>query len=109
MNNFCAKTTVYCTIINPAGFKATGHNLCENPQSVCPREDGEGYEKCKTICKQKGHAEEVAIDLAAGRFEIEGSTAYIEGHSYFCMDCQHKLFSAGVKFLCVGEPPNGRG
>jgi len=42
-----------------------GENLCDEPQPVCPREVGEGYAKCRDVCRQQaGHAEEVAIAAA---------------------------------------------
>ena len=38
-----------------------GTNACASPQAECPRTEGEGYEKCKTVCGQYGHAEETAV------------------------------------------------
>jgi hypothetical protein len=35
-----------------------------------------------------------------------GAKAYIEGHTYACMDCQHSLFGAGVIYLSIGKPPS---
>ena len=92
----CAKKEVKCFIIK--GKRVfTGTNECRNPQAFCPREPGEGYEKCKTICKQVGHAEEVALD-AAGK-HANGSRAFIQGIGHYCKSCQTKLFAAGVKTL----------
>jgi hypothetical protein len=34
-----------------------------------------------------------------------GSRAYLEGHTYACMECQHTLFGAGVISLSVGIAP----
>jgi len=98
----CAKTVIRCTIIATSGEVIVGENWCENPQEVCPRTFGEGYEKCKTICKQLGHAEEVAVKLAGAK--ALGAAAYLEGHTYACMDCQHSLFDAGIKTLSIGTP-----
>ena len=84
-----------------------GQNSCDNPQTVCPRTPGEGYEKCKTICQQQGHAETMALARAAeharGLDVVQGATAYCT-HSHFCKDCQIALFAAGVKYLTLGKP-----
>lgn len=93
----CAKTTTRCTIITVDGERITGENWCERPQKTCPRIMGEGYEKCKSICEQIGHAEEVAVMLAGS--DARGGTAVLSGHTYYCMSCQHALFAAGVVAL----------
>lgn len=99
----CAKTTVRCTLVTKGdGRLIVGENWCRNPQAVCPRAPDEGYEKCKSICDQVGHAEVVAL-LAAGADSF-GARAFIEGHTYACMDCQHALFGAGVESISIGRP-----
>lgn len=102
MSGPCAKTTVTCTLVTPGGECFVGTNECVNPQTVCPRATGEGYEKCKTICRQVGHAEVVALQRAGE--QARGARAYIEGHTYACMECQHALFGAGVRSISVGAP-----
>lgn len=99
----CAKQVVTCTLITKDGERFVGRNDCANPQPVCPRLPGEGYEKCASICDQRGHAEEQAL-RAAGE-KARGATAYIEGHTYCCQACQHALFDAGVRFIARGAPP----
>lgn len=100
----CAKATVTCTIIAANGKRYVGTNYCENAQETCPRLAGEGYEKCKTICGQVGHAEQVAVSLAGA--DAAGANAYLQGHTYACQACQEALFGAGVAALSVGvEPP----
>lgn len=99
----CAKTTVRCTLVTVKGEKVVGENWCRNPQAVCPRSPGEGYEKCKSICDQAGHAEVVALKVA-GASRALGARAFIEGHTYACMDCQHALFGAGVESISIGRP-----
>lgn len=103
MTGPCAKVTVRCTLVTAAGEHIVGTNHCENPQPVCPRAPGEGYEKCASICRQVGHAEVVAVNLAGAR--ARGARAYLEGHTYACMACQHALFDAGVISFSVGAPP----
>jgi deoxycytidylate deaminase len=95
----CAKKQVHCTIHTAMGA-VYGNNDCANPQPVCPREPGEGYEKCKSICQQAGHAEEMALLHAKQRdFDVKGATAVLYGHSHYCRKCQEALFDAGVVAL----------
>jgi deoxycytidylate deaminase len=93
----CAKTIVKCKIIATDGTVFTGENYCNNPQLICPRGVGEGYEKCSTICKQVGHAEVVALEKAGKK--ALGATAVLIGHDHFCRECQIALFDTGVKYL----------
>jgi deoxycytidylate deaminase len=97
----CAKATVTCEIVAVDGQRFLGTNYCNNAQSICPREEGEGYEKCKSICDQVGHAEVVAVGLAGDN--AKGATAYLSGHTYACQHCQESLFGAGVAFLSVAK------
>lgn len=100
MRGACAKKMVKCVIVPTRGGEAVvGENWCANPQTECPREEGEGYEKCKTICGQMYHAEEDAIRLAGAN--AVGARAYLYGHTYYCRNCQEALFAAGVESLHV--------
>lgn len=100
----CAKTTVRCTLVTASGEHIVGTNLCRNPQPTCPRLPGDDYVKCTTVCDQAGHAEIVAVRLAGSK--AAGARAYIEGHTYACMACQHALFGAGIISLSIGAPPD---
>ena len=96
----CVKRDVRCIIQTIDGDIYEGRNSCDNPQYECPREFGEDYTKCKTICKQEGHAEEIALKNAMKDHpDLTGATAYIEGIDHYCKNCQHKLFNAGVESL----------
>jgi len=95
----CAKRIVTCTIIGLDNRKYVGRNDCAKPQTVCPREKGEGYEKCKTICQQEAHAEIMALRVAGDN--AKGGVAYIRGITHTCRACQEALFGAGVKFLRI--------
>ena len=95
----CAKRLVACEITATDGRVYQGENWCANPQKVCPRELGEDYTKCKTICQQEGHAELVALRLTGDA--AKGATAHLIGHTYACQECQEALFGAGVKYLRV--------
>lgn len=99
----CAKTTVVCTLVLASGERVVGTNWCRNPQKYCPRKPGEGYEKCKSICDQAGHAEEVAAAVAGPR--ARGATAYIQGHTYACDNCRRVLSNHGVDAIIIGAPP----
>lgn len=101
----CAKVVVRCTLITLTGERIVGENWCRNPQLQCPRLPGEGYEKCKSICGQEGHAEQVAVRRAGP--EARGAVAYLEGHTYACEPCQAALAAAGVATLTIGPPPEG--
>jgi hypothetical protein len=102
MTGPCVKATVRCTLVTPTGERIVGENWCHNPQPTCPRLPGEDYAKCKSICQQEGHAEVVAVRRAGEK--AGGARAYLEGHTYACMDCQHALFGAGVISLSIGKP-----
>lgn len=99
----CAKRTVRCTIITPTGERIVGENWCSNPQEVCPRNKGEDYEKCISVCNQLGHAEAVAVMIAGDK--AKGAFAYVENHTYACRNCQETLFAAGIHALSIGAPP----
>lgn len=99
----CAKVVVTCTLITPAGERFVGRNDCANPQPACPRLPGEDYRKCIAICRQAGHAEEVAVKLAGDK--ARGAEAFIEGHHRICDNCQHVLADAGVAMATLGQPP----
>ena len=101
MRGPCAKTTVTCEIISPSGLTYVGTNACGNPQPVCPREPDEGYEKCKSICDQQGHAEVQALRLAGD--DAVGGMATLRGHTYACQECQEALFGAGIAWLAVSK------
>lgn len=107
MTGPCAKTTVRCTLVLKSGRCVAGENSCANPQAVCPRAPGEDYAKCKSICDQWGHPEIQALHRAVTLFGADsarGARAFIEGHTYACMDCQHALFGAGVESISLGAP-----
>jgi len=93
----CAKKRVQCVLIAKDGEVFIGENWCNNPQEVCPREPGEGYQKCKDICKQPAHAEVEAVQLAGSK--AKGATAYLVNHHHYCRECQVALFDAGVESL----------
>lgn len=106
MKGPCAKQQVFCTLVHPDGRRWVGTNHCRTPQHVCPRADmpsGQGYELCKSVCNQKGHAEIVALRMAGAN--ARGCIAYVEGHTYACESCRKALEDAGVLGVSIGSPP----
>jgi len=104
MIGHCAKKVVTCEVILTDGATYAGMNSCFTPQQVCPRIGNEGYEKCKTICHQPYHAEMSALCIALDSgANVKGATAVIRGIGYSCRNCQEALYSAGIKYITIGE------
>lgn len=104
MRGPCAKRQILCIITTQYGRRYGGENDCANPQTTCPRLPGEGYEKCKTICQQDGHAELQA--LAAAKEEnayLQGASAFIRGHYYICEPCGKALRDAGIGLVEIAN------
>lgn len=100
----CAKRTVVCIIVARDGRYATGSNICGNPQVSCPREAGEGYQKCKTVCRQGAHAEINALTEAKRiGLLLWGATAYIIGHNHACQDCLRALHDECITDIRLKE------
>jgi deoxycytidylate deaminase len=98
----CAKQKVMCVIRARDGTMVIGENSCANPQPVCPRRPGEGYEKCDTICRQAGHAEQQALRNAERlRVDVRGGHAYMLGHYYACAGCCALLRDAGIASITI--------
>lgn len=98
----CAKQVVTAYLVTKDGDTFVGTNFCHNAQKVCPRKDlptGHGYVLCHTICKQAGHAEDVAISIAGKK--AKGSVIYLEGHTYACDYCKMVAKEAGVKDIII--------
>lgn len=107
----CVRRVVTATIITPSGQRFVGRNDCNNAQKVCPRGDmptGMGYELCRDICQQPGHAEIQAL-AKAGTTDLTGSTVFIEGHTYVCESCMQALDDRKCVLLEFGPPPKHEG
>lgn len=106
MRGPCAKRQVECMIVAADYKRYVGRNDCANPQSVCPRLPGEGYEKCKSVCDQAGHAEvEVLKAMVAAGTHGRGGTAYLSGHYWMCEPCGRALREAGVRAVEIELAP----
>lgn len=102
----CAKKIVVCKIVLTNGTEFIGTNDCFNPQFQCPRFPGDNYSKCRSICNQLGHAEQVALYKAIGAFTyweevLKGAKAYIKGISWVCRQCQEVLYQHGIESISI--------
>ncbi len=106
----CAKREVLCSVNTPDGRWLRASNACDNAQAVCPREPGEDYTKCKTICEQAGHAEQQLVALAEQEgFDLTNGTAYVHGHYWACEPCARALKDAGVTAIVITGITQSRG
>lgn len=99
----CIKQTTIAIISNN-GKHYIGTNWCKNPQTECPRDtmgmkSGEGYELCKDICEQTGHAEVNAVKMAGD--DVKGATLLLVGHYYMCDDCKKICKEAGIENIII--------
>ena len=90
----CAKVKVHAILQGASGRYYMGSNRCENPQAKCPREPGDDYTKCKTICQQPAHAEIDALQKAGD--DAKGGTLWID-YYYICPDCKVAVEAADVQ------------
>lgn len=106
MRGPCAKQRVRCVIYTVDGEAIQGENDCANPQPVCPRGPGEGYEKCQSICQQARHAEvEAAKAVQASGANAKGARAILYGHYYACEPCAKALQTIGVEVIEIHVRP----
>lgn len=105
MTKKCFKREVCAVIVNNTGEIVVGENLVYNDLiESCPREKGEGYEKCKEVCNQKGHAEIEAIKKAKERgMEIKGAKLYLMGHYKVCPDCTEACKREELEVIIVDK------
>lgn len=96
----CAKKVVVCWLFTPTGEVYRGENWCQHPQRTCPRDPGEGYEKCWSVCGQVAHAEVDALMKAGDR--ARGATAIVQ-HKRVCDHCLAALAAAGVTTVIPTE------
>ena len=104
----CLKQLVRCRIVwyedgKPKHVEAT--NSCHvGGATVCPRvtagsPSGEEY----SLCGPPKHAEQEAAKLLPDHVPL--ATAYIFGHDWVCMDCQHALTAVGVRRFHLMDRP----
>jgi len=93
----CAKRNVVAMLETLDGDVYMSSNYCCKPQAKCPRTEEEGYEKCKSVCEQPGHAETNVLRLAGEK--AKGGTMYIFGHYRQCPDCAKACKRAKVRVV----------
>ncbi len=102
----CIKQTVVATIITKCGETISGFNGIKNLEiTECPRvvaniATGVGYELCKDVCNQVGHAEIEAIKNSKG-YDLTGATMYLTGHTYCCDNCLEAIKNSGISKVYV--------
>lgn len=99
----CPKRSVYALVVTADGQHYCGANWITNEcVTVCPRVEGDLYEKCKSVCLQPFHAETSAMDhcIDAGNTTI-GATVYVVGHDYCCDGCIAAMTANGVSKAVV--------
>lgn len=105
----CRKQTVRATLVTSSGKRYSATNYIRRDFGHCPREaagmaTGEGYELCREVCGQPGHAEaNLALMLSyAPGDKFQGGTVYLEGHTYACDDC---IAAVAPARIVIGAPP----
>ncbi|UOO89533.1 hypothetical protein LVJ82_00695 [Vitreoscilla massiliensis] len=93
---WCADKTVFAELTTPSGAKFYGFNGCANPQTKCPRSSGEGYTKCREICRQPAHAEVMAISQWDDAGAEMGATMRVWGANKICCNCKAVCAENGV-------------
>jgi deoxycytidylate deaminase len=100
--NQCKKLTTVAVIMKHNQLISIGTNSIDYGISECARKDmptGVGYELCKSICKQKYHAE-VDACIKAGE-NAKGATLYLIGHTYCCDNCKKVMDEHGILNVIV--------
>ena len=94
----CAKAIVTAVLHTKDGRQYTGRNDCDHPVTDCPRVVGEGYAKCKYICRQPCHAEIDAMRQAfINKSPLKGGMMIVSHHRV-CGDCQIAMTEAGISW-----------
>jgi deoxycytidylate deaminase len=104
MKGPCVKQRVTAIIVTPTGERFVGENYCLNAQEACPRAgmaSGVGYNLCREICQQVGHAEIVALGEAGEK--ARGAKLFLTGHTYICESCKAACSAAGIEETIVCE------
>jgi deoxycytidylate deaminase len=97
----CAKRRMQAVLTGASGRVYAAENVCLNPQPVCPREPGEGYDKCKSVCQQIGHGEAQVIAAAAS--DARGGRLVIS-HWYACPSCEVLCRAVGIQHIEYTSP-----
>ena len=97
----CAKVRVFAILLTTDGKTYTGSNDVLDRQLVCPREPGEDYAKCLSICRQPGHAEMVAITQAINRGSpIRHGKIFVFGNTP-CTGCMEAMTKHQITWTSI--------
>ena len=97
----CVQPTA-AVIVKNRKIISRGTNKIKIKVDICPRKrlgysSGTGYEICKSVCGQEGHAEAMAIrDTPKKAENLKGASLYLDGHWWICKDCWDKIIKAGI-------------
>ena len=107
-NSGCVKQPTAAVIVKKGKIIGRGVNAGKRVE-VCPRvirgcPTGTGYELCKSVCQQEGHAEVMAIrdalkaNLKANKKNknLKGASMYLDGHWWVCKPCWDEIIKAGI-------------
>lgn len=97
----CLKQPTAAIIVKNGKIIGLGTNAGKKVE-VCPRivhncPTGTGYEYCKDVCKQEGHAEVMAIHDALKKTKnLKGASLYLDGHWWMCEPCWNLIIKVGI-------------
>lgn len=100
----CQGRQVIAVLITKDGRVYVGSNGVMSPQDNCPRKyvglgRGKGWEICRKVCSQFGHAEESVLKDAGEA--ASGAALYLIGHDTVCEHCRGQLKAAGVERIVI--------
>lgn len=97
----CVKQATGAVIVVNNEIVARGANsglkikICPRVLNKCPT--GVGYNLCKNICRQTGHAETVCVDnFKKSNFFGQPAELYLYGHWWCCEPCWNAMIEAGI-------------
>lgn len=100
-NSGCTKQPTAAVIVKKGKILGKGVNAGKKVE-VCPRvlrncPTGTGYEFCKDVCEQEGHAEVMAIRNAlSNHHDLKGASLYLDGHWWACQECWDNIIQSGI-------------
>lgn len=97
----CIKQPTAAVVVKNGKIIGRGANAGKRVD-VCPRvihdcPTGTGYEYCKEVCNQEGHAEVMAIrDALKKTNDPKGASLYLDGHWWLCKPCWDEIIKVGI-------------
>ena len=105
---WCRGRHVVAVLLAADGSYFIGTNGINTPRDCCPRQQlghdrGSGWELCREVCGQAGHAEAGALQRAGTR--AQGGLLLLVGHETICTQCRRLLAAAGVRRCIIIPDP----